>query len=164
MIDVCIAGAPAVDGRCGNPECVCAAFGEVISTYTRAEAIADGVLIDLGTFSFREGLTILQEAGFRYPVAISAAAFARAIAEPDAPLPPCQDLSGRMWDVVFMLSLACRMAAANPSELRFKVSVINWLRDSSYTKTIRETIQLKAICGPGDNAEPVITIMLPGED
>ncbi len=25
-------------------------------------------------------------------------------------------------------------------------------------------IKLKAVCGPGDEGEPVITIMLPGED
>lgn len=25
-------------------------------------------------------------------------------------------------------------------------------------------VELKAICGPGDNAEPVLTIMLPSED
>ena len=28
----------------------------------------------------------------------------------------------------------------------------------------RDLVTLKAICGPGDDAEPVITIMLPGED
>ena len=27
-----------------------------------------------------------------------------------------------------------------------------------------ETVELKAVCGPGDEGEPVITIMLPGED
>jgi hypothetical protein len=25
-------------------------------------------------------------------------------------------------------------------------------------------VELKAVCGPGDNSEPVITIMLPEED
>ena len=27
-----------------------------------------------------------------------------------------------------------------------------------------ETVDLKAVCSPGDNAEPVLTIMLSGED
>jgi hypothetical protein len=31
-------------------------------------------------------------------------------------------------------------------------------------RTKQETVTLKAICGPGDTAEPVITIMLPEED
>ena len=44
-------------------------FGDVIFTYTRAQALADGVLIDAGALA--------QEAGFRLPVAITAAAWAR---------------------------------------------------------------------------------------
>ena len=28
----------------------------------------------------------------------------------------------------------------------------------------RRVVTLKAVCGPGDRAEPVITIMLPRED
>jgi len=31
-------------------------------------------------------------------------------------------------------------------------------------RTKRETVVLKALCGPGDNGEPVITILLPDED
>ena len=37
-------------------------FGDVISTYTRAQALEDGVLIDPGTMA--------AEAGFKWPVAI----------------------------------------------------------------------------------------------
>ena len=40
-------------------------FGKVISVYTRAQALADGVLIDAGPMA--------REAGFRWPVAITAA-------------------------------------------------------------------------------------------
>ncbi len=36
-------------------------FGNVISTYTRAQAIEDGVLVDAGSMA--------QEAGFKWPVA-----------------------------------------------------------------------------------------------
>ena len=39
-------------------------FGEVIYSYTRAQAIEDGVLIDVTRMA--------QEAGFKYPVAITA--------------------------------------------------------------------------------------------
>ena len=32
------------------------------------------------------------------------------------------------------------------------------------SKKQHETVKLKAICGPGDDGEPVLTIMEPGED
>ena len=44
-------------------------FGDVISTYTRAQAIEDGVLIDAGN--------IAQEAGFQWPVAVTSAVWGR---------------------------------------------------------------------------------------
>jgi hypothetical protein len=167
-IDVCIAGAPAVNGICGNPDCVCSPenpFGEVIFSYSRAQAIEEGVLIDLGTFSFRPSKTVLQEVGIKFPVAITSAAYAKAIGGVDEPLPPCQDLSGRMFDVVNMLSWAIRRGAGG-DRLQYRVSVINWVyrQGARINATKREDVVLKAICGPGDDAEPVITIMLPDED
>ena len=47
-------------------------FGEVIYAYTRAEAIADGVLIDVTETA--------KEVGFRLPVALTAAAWADCVA------------------------------------------------------------------------------------
>lgn len=140
-------------------------FGEVISSYSRAQAIEDGVLVDLTDpqFTFRPNLQIVKEAGIKFPVAMTAEAFAKTITEKDGPLPPCQDLSGRLWDVLYMFKLAAR---AGGTEIRFRVSVINWVyvKGQRVNRTKRETVVLKAICGPGDNAEPVITIMLPHED
>ena len=51
-------------------------FGKVISVYTRAQALADGVLIDAGPMA--------REAGFRWPVAITAAAWADCVTWSDA--------------------------------------------------------------------------------
>jgi hypothetical protein len=114
------AAAPAADPTPGEDPI----FGKVIYSYTRAEAIADGTLIDLGTFSFRAGLTVLQEVGIKFPVAITRAAYARTIQEDGAELPPCQDLSGRTFDVVNMLSWAIRRSAGG-SEIRYRVHVVN---------------------------------------
>ncbi len=47
-------------------------FGKVISTYTRAQAIEDGVLIDPGSMA--------KEAGFKWPVALTADAWADCVA------------------------------------------------------------------------------------
>ena len=140
-------------------------FGEVLSSYTRAQAIADGVLVSLNdpSFTFRPGLNICAEVGIKFPVAMTIAAFAKTVSELDTPLPPCQDISGRLWDVLTMFRLAAKRGG---SEIRFPVTVINWVRvgGERTNRTRRETVILKALCGPGDNGEPVITIMLPDED
>jgi hypothetical protein len=47
-------------------------YGEVISTYTRAQAIEDGVLVDAGS--------IALEAGFTGPVALTSAVWADCVA------------------------------------------------------------------------------------
>ncbi len=140
-------------------------FGEVLFAYTRAQAIEDGVLVSLNdpSFTFRPGLNICAEAGIKFPVAMTIAAFAKTVSELDTPLPPCQDISGRLWDVLTMLRLAAKRGG---EEIRFLVTVVNWVRvgGERINRTRRETVILKALCGPGDNGEPVITIMLPDED
>jgi hypothetical protein len=68
-----------------------------------------------------------------------------------------QDESGRLWDVLNVLRFAAS-AYGERSEIRFTVDVA----DADYKMTT--PVELTAICGPGDTAEPVITIMLPGED
>ena len=136
-------------------------FGEVIFSYSRTQAIEDGVLISLNdpSFTFRPGLNICAEAGIKFPVAMTIAAFAKTVSELDTPLPPCQDISGRLWDVLTMFRIAAKREG---SEIRFPVTVINWVcvggRRTNRTK--REMVILKALCGPGDNGDPVITILL----
>lgn len=123
-------------------------FGEVISTYTRAQAIADGVLFDISKLA--------TEYGIAFPVAITAGAHAKVIAFDEKKLMGWgQDIEGRTWDVLTMFKNAAKRAAG--SEMRFSVFV------RCNDRRLRE-IHLKAICGPGDTAEPVITIMLPDED
>jgi hypothetical protein len=141
-------------------------FGDVIYSYTRKQAIEDGVLVDLTdpSFTFRPGLPILKEAGIRFPVAMTQTAFARTVQELDEPLPPGQDISGRLWDVLTMFKHRARQNGGDL--LLFPVSVQNWVRvNGKRTARVKlENVQLKAVCGPGDTPEPVITIMLPDED
>jgi hypothetical protein len=138
---------------------------EMISVYSRAQAIADGTLIDLTDAKDRDGRRLSP---FKFPVAMTATAFGETISvggewTKDADgnetlvLPGCQDFAGRVWDVLWMLK--CAIDRSPDGEcVRFAVSV---LTDGERK---RETVRLKAICGPGDDAEPVITIMLPDED
>lgn len=129
-------------------------FGEVISIYTRAQAIEDGVLIDAGSMA--------QEAGFKWPVAVTSAAWADCVAwkEEDDRQQVYQDESGRLWDVLFSASHAVRTRSGSGDRLLFQLYRVP--RDGRSTKA--ELTTLKLIVGPGDQGEPVITILLPDED
>lgn len=122
---------------------------DLIHRYTRADAIRDGVLIDVSTTA--------REAGFKFPVALTAAAWAKCVAIPPGVL--CQDEAGRLWDVLTMLLFAIRGSNDRGREIRFALHVRNDNRDRT-----PPLVRLKALCGPGDLGEPVLTIMLPDED
>ena len=138
----------------GRPEVtntVAEVFGEPIHTYTRAQAIEDGVLVDVSDRG--------QEAGFRIPVALTRAVWDDCVAwkEADSRRQTYQDESGRLWDVLWMCSRAARRGGR---EIRFQVYRIR--RGGRGIQP--RLVTLKAICGPGDQGEPVVTIMLPDED
>ncbi|OGR40693.1 MAG: hypothetical protein A2X35_09280 [Elusimicrobia bacterium GWA2_61_42] len=125
-----------------------APFGELIHSYSRAQAIEDGVLVDLSALS--------REAGFNMPLAVTSGVWA--IIAPE-PMPSCQDWRGRAWDLLTILNLAIRRAAPGADRVDFAPLFV--------LKTGRppEPVPMWAHCGPGDDgAAPVITIMLPGED
>jgi hypothetical protein len=123
--------------------------GRAHSRYTRADALRDGVLIDVSATA--------REAGFQYPVALTAAAWAQCVAVP--PGVACQDEAGRLWDVLTMPRSAIRASNGGARELRFGVHVRNDNRER-----MPPLVRLKALCGPGDNGEPVVTVMMPDEN
>ena len=129
-------------------------FGNVISTYTRAQAIEDGVLIDPGSMA--------REAGFKWPVAITADAWAECVvwADDDSRQQVHQDQSGRLWDVLYMASHAIRTSKDSGDRIMFQLYRVP--RDGQSMEA--ELITLRLIVGPGDSGEPVITILLPHED
>jgi hypothetical protein len=99
-----------------------------------------------------------REAGIKFPCAVTCSVWARYVAMP-AGLTG-QNESGRLWDVVSMLLHAIR-GSADSDCIRYQLYVRNSNRDRADS---RDLVTLKAMCGPGDDAEPVITIMLPDED
>jgi hypothetical protein len=142
-------------------------WGNLILRYTRAQAIADGVLVDLTTATDDKGQLLCQQAGFKVPVAITRTAWAKTIEaggswKPDGhgevlELKGGQSLTGRWWDVLWMLRAASGKAA-NSDRVHFQVLV------DVHGDGRRKVVHLWALCGPGDDAQPVITIMLEGED
>ena len=123
--------------------------GDLIHSYSRAQALADGVLVDVSSTA--------REAGFKYPVALTAAAWVKCVAVPPGVL--CQDETGRLWDLLTMLRFAIRGHSGAAPEVRFAVHVRNDNR-----RRTPPLVRLKAVCGPGDQGEPVLTVMMPDED
>ena len=85
---------------------------EVISSYTREQAISDGVLKDVSTLA--------REAGFSIPVALTAAAWSEAVAwNPENRA--LQDETGRLWDVMTMAAHAARRNGIGRASCRERV-------------------------------------------
>jgi hypothetical protein len=119
---------------------------DVLSVYTRAQALEDGVLVDVSE--------VAREAGVRFPTAVTRRVWDEIITPDPRARQWGQDEQGRLWDMLWMFRLAARRGG---QVIHFRMSVIMKERQ-------RRTITLKAQCGPGDDGEPVITIMLPEED
>ena len=68
-----------------------------------------------------------------------------------------QSERGRAHDVLWMLFNAIHRCDKSQDQILFKVLFLQ-------TPNRRIMVELKSVCGPGDQGEPVITIMLKGED
>ena len=122
---------------------------DLIYAYTRAQAIEDGVLVDVSEMA--------KEAGIKFPVALTAAVYGKCVEVPDGVTG--QDEAGRLWDILWVFRTAAAKFAGDT--LLFKLYVRSHNRERLDR---RDMVTLKAVCGPGDTPEPVITIMLPDED
>jgi hypothetical protein len=124
-------------------------FGEIIFAYTRAQAVADGVQVEVTKTA--------QEAGIKFPVFLTRSVFDAYVAVP--PDVSGQDEAGRLWDVVSMLRFA--ILRSRPGCDRIPVAL--YVRNDNRAAKL---IKLVAQCGPldMDAPEPAITVMLPDED
>jgi hypothetical protein len=122
----------------------------VIFRYTRRQAIEDGVLVDLSPWA--------RETAFRIPVACTAAVWHQHIVPPEGTKELGQSERGRAHVLLCMLYWAIlRTPDPVTAEISFEVMFLDGHKRL-------KTVQLKAHCGPGDEGEPVLTIMLPNED
>ena len=126
---------------------------EIIFAYTRADAIIDGVLVELSD-------QIVSEAGIKVKVAVTRAIWDDYLSPSFLDDLPGQSVEGRTWDLLWMFGCAARRSR-HASTIQFRVLFVIMKESGSI---VTEDVLLKAICGPGDEGEPVITIMLPGED
>ena len=125
------------------------AFGDVVYSYTRAQAVADGVQVEVSK--------VAAEAGIRFPVFLTRTVFDAYVAVP--PDVSGQDEAGRLWDVVWMLRFAIQRTKRGVERLPFALYVRN---DNRAAKLIK----LVAVAGPLDidDPAPAITVMMPDED
>jgi hypothetical protein len=124
------------------------ADADLIASYSRAQALEDGELVALDP-------ELCKQAGFRYPVAVTRAVFESVINLTPAAKRACNDLVGRTWDVLHMAHMAARRAQGD--KLTFTVLAV-------VTRVRPTPVRLVMTIGPGDTPEPVMTIMLPGEN
>lgn len=121
----------------------------VIFSYTRAQALADGVLID-----------VTDEAkahGFKVPVAVTDHLYHGYVEMVSGLESQGQSTAGRLHDLLSLAMFAARTSKGT-DRVTFKV-------DFLMNPNRKETVEVIAHIGPGDDgAIPVLTLMLPGDD
>jgi len=128
-------------------------FGPVIYSYTRAQAVADGVQVEVSK--------VAAEAGIRFPVFLT-----RTVYDAYVTVPPdvtAQDEAGRLWDVVWLLRFAILRSSSKLQAPRSRLPFALYVRNDNVRSRL---VKLVATCGPLDidDPAPAITVMLPGED
>ena len=121
-------------------------YGEPVYVYSRADAISDGVLVDVSQMA--------KGAGFQYPVAVTRTVWDGYVVPDERARLRGQSEQGRLWDVLWMLRQAARRGG---NTILFQLYVI--MKEKQ-----KQLVTLKSVCGPGDTPEPAITIMMPDED
>ncbi|EPH46920.1 DUF6573 family protein [Streptomyces aurantiacus] len=145
-------------GQQGSADALTELFGgdvDVIHAYTRAQAIADGALVDVPG-------QLAREAGFTVPIALTVSAWADCVewTDEDSNRQTSQDETGRLWDVLNMTRFAIQRGWGRGNSVMVELYRIP--RGGKVRQPRR--VQLVAHVGPGDNAGPVMTIMMPDED
>jgi hypothetical protein len=120
----------------------------VIFSYTRKQAIEDGVLVDVTEWA--------KETGFVAPVACTRTVWDQWITPPEGTEDLGQSERGRAHDMLWMAYLAIR-GAQGGQQVQFDVLFLDGNQK-------QQQVTLKLVAGPGDQGELVITIMLPDED
>ena len=124
-------------------------FGKIIFAYTRKQALADGIQVDVSETA--------REAGIKFPVFLTRTVYDAFVAVP--PSVTGQDETGRLWDIIWMTRYAIQQAQPGADRISVKLFVRN---DDRKPKLVK----LVAVCSALDinDATPAITILLPDED
>jgi len=120
----------------------------VVYSYSREQAIADGVLVDVTEAA--------KAIGFKLHTVVTDHLFHGYVEVPAGLEGEGQSVAGRLHDLMVLALFAARKAM-NTDRVTFKV-------DFLMEPGRKETVEVVAHIGPGDHGEPVLTIMLPEDD
>jgi hypothetical protein len=96
---------------------------------------------------------LVASAGITFHVAMTSEVWGQCVRVPEGVVG--QDWKGRLWDILYLFRCAAKRTSGDT--LFFTVNVRN--------NNIRaHPVRLKAVCGPGDDAEPCITLMAETEE
>jgi hypothetical protein len=138
----------------------------IIDVYSTKQAVEDGFLI-------RVDEKITKEAGIKYPVYLSRAAWDKYVEVPKE-FEGVQDLDGRLWDVIFMFTMAAR--SCNQQTLNYQLNVVladkgDWEPNEQLDPDLngdrkQRLVTLKSVIQAQDfdDPTPAIFIMKPNED
>ena len=120
----------------------------IIFSYTRAQAIADGVLIDVTAQA--------AEVGFKVHTVVTDHLYNMYVVPPAGLEGEGQSVEGRLHDLLFRALIA---ASRHGGHDRVEFNVLFLMAPGRW-----DTAHVVAVIGPGDQGEPVMTIMLPEDD
>ena len=124
-------------------------FGGVIYAYSRSQAVADGVQVDVTKTA--------QEAGIKFPMFLTRAVFDNYVAVP--PGVSGQDEAGRLWDLIWMTRFAILRSHGHTDRLPVALYVRN---DNHRAKLVKLIATCSAL--DMDDPQPALTLMMPDED
>ena len=120
----------------------------IIFSYTRAQAIDDGVLIDVTTQA--------KQHGFKVHTVVTDHLYNEYVVPPSGLEGEGQSVEGRLHDLLFRSLVAARTHGTGD---RVEFDVLFLMAPGRWDKA-----HIVAVIGPGDHGEPVMTIMLPEDD
>lgn len=120
----------------------------VIYSYTRAQAIVEGVLVDITDAA--------RAVGFKVHTVLTDTLYHGYVTPPAGLEGEGQSVAGRLHDVLTLALFAAR-ASKGTDRVYFKVDFLMAPGKS-------ETVDIIAHIGPGDTPAPVLTIMMPEDD
>lgn len=115
-------------------------------SYTREQALKDGVLVDITLMAKR--------AGFPFPVAVTSSVWGLVVRAPGA---KGQSINCRLWDLLMALKAAVEYQSAGVDRIRFPMIFDNRPVEEYRVESLWAMIQM------GNHYKPVITIMQESE-
>jgi hypothetical protein len=125
-------------------------FGTVMHSNTRAQALADGILIDVTETG--------KDVGFKLSVAITEALQNR-LTTTKAEAATGQDYGNRLWNVLWVAAFTIKLANRGSDTVTF--TVVQQEIDAKSGQPQNVELRLRAVCGQGDEDELVVTIGCP---